>query len=138
MGSLAVRLVSLSLLLGFIVGCGKDGSSVPKAIEPGPIKKPVSRQVEDTLQYSLESQEGLRTAKIFLIAGGANNANFAQEIVDQKIIWMKAGFKESDIACYYTVPLDAEFQEDRKQYESLSNDLSKCFPASPEILWRDL
>lgn len=77
-------------------------------------------------------------AKIFLIAGGKDNANFAQEVVDQIALWKKAGFQEEDIACYYAIPFEKEFLNDYVQYESISRELSLCYPASPKLIWEHL
>lgn len=72
--------------------------------------------------------------KIFLVATSAQNANFAQEILDQKALWKAAGYKEDEIACYYVPPFQEDFNADRQQFLSMVVDLSKCYLASVKQL----
>jgi hypothetical protein len=72
--------------------------------------------------------------KIFLVAGSGKNANFAQEIVDQKKIWKKAGFADNEIACYYVIPSLKEFKGDAAQFSELAPELSDCYPASVALI----
>ncbi len=73
-------------------------------------------------------------AKIFLVAGSHDNANFAQEIIDQKNIWLSLGYKESEIVCYYAPPVSESIAEDKEQFEKLAPELKRCYPASPIVL----
>lgn len=73
-------------------------------------------------------------AKIFLLAGSSQTANFAQEILDQKRLWLARGFKEEEIACYYVPPNRREFVEDEDQFRGLAGELAGCYPASVRLL----
>lgn len=70
------------------------------------------------------------TARIFLIAGSSENANFAAEIIEQKELWLRAGFSADEIACYFIRPYQEEFEADQAQYTSLLDELSACYLAS--------
>ncbi len=74
------------------------------------------------------------TPKIFLVAGSSQNANFAQEVIDQRKLWLARGYPENEIACYYVIPTRREFAEDREQFLSLIPDLASCYPASVKLL----
>jgi hypothetical protein len=76
--------------------------------------------------------------KIFLVAGSGKNANFAQEIVDQKKIWRKAGFSDEEIACYYVAPSSKELKGDEEQFLELASELSECYPASVALIRKHL
>ncbi len=133
----------LYLVLGTLLilgsGCGKSTSapSAPVALQPELSGIP-ERSVREVLSYAEDgAREGSR-ARIFLIAGGMDNANFAQEVIDQRRMWLNAGYEQSDIACYYTIPLQEQFLEDEAQYGALAEDLAHCRPASPKRVWNDL
>ncbi len=72
--------------------------------------------------------------KIILIAGSNTEANFAQEILDQKRLWLSRGIKESEISCYFAPPCTHVYQRDAKQFESLRQELTSCFLADPAVL----
>jgi len=76
--------------------------------------------------------------KIFLVAGSAKAANFAQEIIDQKKIWLRAGFTEEEIACYYVDPSPRELKGDERQFLNLAPELSGCYPASVALIRKHL
>jgi hypothetical protein len=78
------------------------------------------------------------TARIFLVAGSSLAANFAQEIIDQKRIWLEKGVPASEIACYYVVPTQEEFEDELAQYLALAPQLRDCFPASVKQMREDL
>jgi hypothetical protein len=73
-------------------------------------------------------------AHIFLVAGGSDSANFAQEIVDQRRLWKRAGFEDDQIACYWAKPTHQALREDGRQYRGLLDELAGCYSATPEIL----
>lgn len=77
-------------------------------------------------------------ARIFLMAGSSLTANFAQEIVDQKKIWLAKGIPPEEIVCYYVVPTQEEFEEEPEQFEALAVDLKECYPANAKQLREDL
>jgi hypothetical protein len=76
--------------------------------------------------------------KIFLVAGSGKSANFAQEILDQKKIWRKAGFSDDEIACYYVAPSPKELKGDEAQFLELAPELTDCYPASVALLRKHL
>ena len=79
-----------------------------------------------------------KKAKIFLVASSAQNANFAKEVLDQRDLWLKAGFSEEEIACYAVVPIQENFRKDRRQFSQIAAGLKHCFPASVKRLREDL
>lgn len=79
-----------------------------------------------------------KDAKIFLVAGSAQAANFAQEILDHKKLFLKAGFPEEEIACYYVPPYQEYLERDLPQYQQLKSELAQCYLASTKRLLKDL
>ncbi len=74
---------------------------------------------------------------IFLVAGGRDSANFAQEIVVQKKFWLARGYAANQIECFYAVPSAAQ-TEDSQQFLSLEADLRDCHLASPDLIYSAL
>src|SRR5690606_40868561 len=64
-------------------------------------------------------------ARIFLVAGSRDIANFAQEVIDQKKYWLARGYTEAQIECFYAVP-DPAHQVDVEQFLALESDLRSC------------
>jgi len=73
-------------------------------------------------------------AKIFLVAGGIEVANFAAEVVAQRRLWLARGYAPDEIACYWAHPFPAALRADRAQYLALAADLRPCYRASAELL----
>ena len=73
-------------------------------------------------------------AKIFLVAGGVEVANFAAEVVAQRRLWLARGYAADEIACYWAHPGPAELRADRDQYMALADELRACYPASTALL----
>ena len=73
-------------------------------------------------------------AKIFLVAGGTEVANFAAEVVAQRRLWLARGHAPDEIACYWAHPLPAALRADQAQYLALAEDLRPCYRASAELL----
>ncbi len=73
-------------------------------------------------------------ARIFLVAGGVDVANFAAEVVDQRELWRARGFSDEEIVCYYARPRGAGFRGDRRQFRALYEELEGCYLASTELL----
>ncbi len=129
----------LGVSLSAVVGCGKPTLHIQPAVSL--LQQPAMAGLpEPELAYSdlFKYDAKASSPKIFLVAGGMENANFAQEVVDQKAHWLKAGFAEEDIACYYAAPLKEHFEEDETQYRALASDLAGCYPASPKLVWEHL
>jgi len=76
--------------------------------------------------------------KIFLVAGGVEVANFAEEVVAQRKLWLARGFEPDEIACYWSHPRRADLRGDLKQYRDLADDLRRCYPAATALLRRHL
>ncbi|MEZ4816305.1 MAG: C13 family peptidase [Bdellovibrionota bacterium] len=83
--------------------------------------------------YRVSVGESSPKAKIFLVAGSQDSANFAQEIVDQKKFWIAQGYTNEEIACYYVPPVEKE-KTDKKQYADLFRELRDCYFADPKLL----
>ena len=73
-------------------------------------------------------------ARIFLVAGGVDVANFAAEVVEQRALWRRRGFTDEEIVCYYARPTRSGFRGDRRQYRALLAELDGCYLASTELL----
>jgi hypothetical protein len=73
-------------------------------------------------------------ARIFLVAGGRDSANFAQEIVDQKKFWLAHGYSANQIECFYAIP-PATQTDDADQFLSLEEGLRDCRLAAPDIIF---
>lgn len=72
-------------------------------------------------------------ARIFLVAGARDIANFAQEVVDQKKFWLARGYAADQIECFYVAP-DPAHSEDVEQFLSLEADLRDCHLATPQAV----
>lgn len=73
-------------------------------------------------------------AKIFLVAGGQETASFAQEVIDQRQLWLGRGYTSDEIACYYAVPTTINYKADQKQYNHLIKELENCYAADLDII----
>src|SRR5688572_20051914 len=71
--------------------------------------------VDDVLSYNRTPLPN-PPPKIFLVAGGYDNANFGQEVIDQKLYWNSRGYSDEDIVCYYVRPLHDTYVADLEQY----------------------
>lgn len=69
-------------------------------------------------------------ARIFLVAGSRDIANFAQEVVDQRRYWQDRGYTAAQIECFYTVP-DPTQRVDVEQFLALEEELQSCHLATP-------
>jgi hypothetical protein len=76
-------------------------------------------------------------ARIFLVAGARDNANFAQEVVDQKKHWLARGYAPNQIECFYAIPPPQQ-RDDSEQFLDLAEDLRECHLASPQIIFAAL
>lgn len=97
---------------------------------------PTPPSLFDDLPYN--EQPVSKDARIFLVAGGDDIANFAAEVVDQRAQWQRAGFSPNQIECYYAKPSAQAWSEDRPQYTALAPALSSCHRADPARLREDL
>lgn len=77
-------------------------------------------------------------ARVFLIAGGVDVANFAEEVVIQRRFWRRQGLGDDEIACYYAKPSRAGFDGDRRQFRRLLPELDGCYPAEVALVRRHL
>ena len=77
-------------------------------------------------------------SKIFLIAAGNDSANFLQEIVDQKKIWLDKGYTEDEIQCYYSYPTTSAYHSDAVQFDNLASDLIQFRSADIPNLGADI
>jgi hypothetical protein len=72
-------------------------------------------------------------ARIFLVAGSRDIANFAQEVIDQKKFWMDRGYSAAQIECFYAAP-DPTHRVDVEQFLALEEDLKPCHLATPKAV----
>lgn len=103
---------------------------------PAPVTQPQRTTTFDTQPYA----EGRLAAgsNVFLVAGGDDIANFAQEIVTQRHLWAAAGVQDETIACYWAKPNADAWQADREQYDALQHQLTGCRRAEAATLRTDL
>lgn len=73
-------------------------------------------------------------AKIFLVAGGRDVANFAAEVAAQRALWRGRGFDEDEIACYWATPSRSGFRGDRAQFRRVASALRGCYAASTALV----
>lgn len=73
-------------------------------------------------------------AKVFLVAGGDDIANFAADVLEQRQLWHEAGLRDEELACYYAKPSAAALAADREQFEQLAPALVDCYSADPVTL----
>lgn len=73
-------------------------------------------------------------AKVFLVAGGDDVGNFAAEVVEQRMLWKRAGLRDEEIACYYAKPSSSALAQDAKQLAQLAPALHGCYSADPATL----
>jgi hypothetical protein len=135
---------SLCVAIVLSVGCARQsGQEAPppeilgKKREVGP-----SPEVADTsnprtyLSYaSFDNREKSHKSYV-LIAGGGDDANFAQEVIEQRRLLLELGVPQSEIACFYTIPNHYKFHYDRKQYLELAVELKNCYAAYPAYVWQ--
>ncbi len=116
-----------------------------KLIAPGleaPIVKYGSGSFEDLSAWLLAKHEkDLRVPldfstlvpstapKAVLVAGSAQNANFAQEIVWMASILREKGLKSEEIACFYAKPDAVQYFSDKEQFDLLAPQLRGCHVA---------
>lgn len=125
-----LRAAWYTLCLCFSVACAQRGEG-----DKPPLENELEAPNPTTFSYRDETTEPPSPrAKIFLVAGGSDNANFAEEVIRQKQIWQDRGFVEEEISCYYAMPTPEGFEKDHQQYAALVRPLQKCFPATPRIL----
>ncbi|MCA9713291.1 MAG: hypothetical protein H6713_09025 [Myxococcales bacterium] len=77
-------------------------------------------------------------ARVFLVAGGVDVANFAQEVISQRDYWRAQGVGRDEIVCYYAKPTRAGFAEDREQFVDLRRALRDCYPARARLIQEHL
>lgn len=76
-------------------------------------------------------------ARIFLVAGARDIANFAQEVVDQKQLWLGRGYAPEQIECFFAAP-PPDQREDVAQFLALEEPLRECHLASPADVFNAL
>nr|PZN59794.1 MAG: hypothetical protein DIU62_15475 [Pseudomonadota bacterium] len=74
-----------------------------------------------------------REARIFLVAGSRDIANFAQEVIDQKRFWQQRGYAPEQIECFFAAP-DPSHRVDVEQFLALEEELKACHLASPGLV----
>jgi hypothetical protein len=116
------------LLAAFAAGSGGlEGAERAQGHVPGAPVPAVGKVLQPS--WSAISPE----ARIFLVAGGRDSANFAQEVVDQRKFWLAQGYTASQIECFYVIPPPSQ-SADAEQFLSLEEDLRDCHLAAPDII----
>jgi hypothetical protein len=123
------RAIAASLLTAIAaVSIGVDGAERARGHSLGAPLQPIGKLLQPV--WSEVSPD----ARIFLVAGGRDSANFAQEIVDQKKFWLARGYTAKQIECFYAVPPSAQ-EDDADQFLSLEEGLRSCHLAAPDIIF---
>ncbi len=110
----------------FVVSCGQEGRP------PAPPTKNVLKYAE----HAFRDKDAKK--RYLLIAGGADSANFGQEVVEQKKWLLGLGVPAAEITCFYAIPEEEAFHKDEEQYRALAGDLEACYPASPKFVYDQL
>jgi hypothetical protein len=76
--------------------------------------------------------------RFILVAAAPDSGSFAQEVVDQRDIWIKLGIPAHEIACYFAVPTGEGLNDDVDQFQYLKQKLKNCFLATEERIEADL
>jgi hypothetical protein len=129
--SLRVRRPSACLalaLLALLAGCSRS--------RPGASARAPRLRTDDVFRF--RGGPPPTAARYFLVAASSRNANFAQEVLDQRRHWLQAGARPEEIACYYVAPFQDELDGDREQFVALAKDLAGCYPASMRLLRQHL
>ena len=122
-GARVLALIGVALVLG---ACRPRGGEAPEAV-PTPF--------DDRPYAEGPIDPGTR---VFLVAGGDDIANFAQEVATQQHLWRQAGVPDETMACYWAKPSAAAWREDQEQYYALQTQVKGCRRAEPATLRRDL
>lgn len=124
-----IRSATGALLLGMLAaGAWAADQPVPATLSPGTASSaPIGRWMQpSTAPLSPE-------ARIFLVAGSRDIANFAQEVIDQKQYWMDRGYTADQIECFHAVP-DPAHRVDVEQFLALEEALRSCHLATPKAV----
>ncbi|MEM7152228.1 MAG: C13 family peptidase [Myxococcota bacterium] len=124
-----LALVGLALL--FAAACRPPAPAPPE--EP-----PVATTVDAFADLPYASAPLPATTKVLLVAGGDDVANFAADVLEQRALWIEAGLRDDEIACYYAKPTLEAQREDHEQYEQLRAALAPCYSADPATLHEHL
>lgn len=95
---------------------------------------PVPQVAEPELRFKVTDAPLSNETKIFLIAGGQETASFAQEVIDQRRLWLERGYRAEEIACYYSVPTTQNYHADQRQYNQLNSELKNCYGADLNLI----
>lgn len=122
------------------------GNLNPRKADALPRGDAFHRNAGAALEFYPEEESGLSYANgdsssdawIFLIAGSLRGANFAQEVVDQRRLWLERGAQPREIACYFVIPDKEHFDQDAEQYRKIGPELRACKLASFKVIAADL
>ena len=117
------------VLLLALLAAGARAADPPAPATPAPVAAPVPGQPIG--RWLQPSWTGISPeARIFLVAGSRDIANFAQEVIDQKQYWMDRGYTAEQIECFHAVP-DPAHRVDVEQFLELEEALRSCHLATP-------
>lgn len=114
----------VGLALGVLAACRLPPAAAP---EPSSRRDPFAAQPYADAPLP-------EATKILLVAGGDDVANFAAEVVEQRALWIDAGLRDDEIACYYAKPTRRSLDDDGPQWRALAPKLRGCYPADPATL----
>jgi hypothetical protein len=138
--------IALALAGAALVAAGCGGDALPLVVVTGgkPALRPLdAAESSGDLAYrapfpAYETASPGGRGRVFLVALSADTANFAQEVVDQRRDWLRAGFRPDQVVCYYVKPTRANYRRDRQQFDALSAELVGFYPAAPSLIRRHL
>lgn len=137
--SLVTRIRRAAALLAALSLWGPAGCAIRHGAAPDEPLPSSGGPFEDAWDlFTVSEAPPSPAARVFLFAGSSQNANFAQEVVDQRHMWLEAGVPDEAIACFYVPPYQEELEADYEQYVSLAEALSRCHLATVPALRRHL
>jgi hypothetical protein len=135
--SLRVRRPSACLAAALLALLGTSGGC-SRSRPGGPARAPAGPRLRTDDVFRFRGGPPPTTARYFLVAASSRNANIAQEVLDQRWHWLRAGARPEEIACYYVAPFQDELDGDREQFVALAKDLAGCYPASMRLVRQHL
>jgi hypothetical protein len=121
-----------SLLLTGLLVSGLALASEQTAPTPAQVETPTPAQERPVGRWLQPSAAPISAdARIFLVAGARDIANFAQEVVDQRRLWLSRGYTPEQIECFFAAPPPAQIT-DAEQFLALEEPLQHCHLASPQ------
>lgn len=76
--------------------------------------------------------------RILLVAGESRSPNYLHEITAQREHWLRLGYQQREIACYYAKPSDKSYEENKSAFDALASKTQGFYIASPQLLYQHI